>query len=73
MAAQAAEPAPPAAAEKLPEGWFEAVDPTYNHPYWYNPSSGERTWERPKVRRDPARVNAAGGNEQCGVASVAKL
>lgn len=33
----------------LPAGWFQAVDPTYNHPYWYNPSTGERTWERPKV------------------------
>lgn len=39
----------PAAVDKLPEGWFEAVDPAYNHPYWYNPSSGARTWERPKV------------------------
>lgn len=33
----------------LPAGWFEAIDVTYNHPYWYNPSTGERTWERPKV------------------------
>lgn len=54
-----ASPAPVAAApaavapvastsEPLPEGWSEAVDPTYNHPYWYNVSTGERTWERPK-------------------------
>ena len=34
----------------LPPGWFEAVDTSYNHPYWYNPSTGERSWQRPQVR-----------------------
>ena len=24
----------PAASASLPPGWFEAVDPNYNHPYW---------------------------------------
>ena len=24
----------PAASPNLPQGWFEALDPTYNHPYW---------------------------------------
>ncbi|GFH11206.1 uncharacterized protein HaLaN_06673 [Haematococcus lacustris] len=31
----------------LPPGWFEAVDPTYHHPYWFCPASGERSWVRP--------------------------
>ncbi|KAK9901716.1 hypothetical protein WJX75_009929 [Coccomyxa subellipsoidea] len=51
-AAAAAPAAVPAAAaapmasgsEPLPEGWSQAVDPTYNHPYWYNVSTGERSW-----------------------------
>ncbi len=36
-------------AEPLPPNWHEAVDPTYNHPYYYNPTTGERSWVRPKV------------------------
>ena len=28
-------------------GWFEAVDSTYLHTYYFNPSTGERLWERP--------------------------
>jgi len=33
----------------LPPGWHEAIDPRYNnHPYWYHPATGERTWERPR-------------------------
>ncbi|GAB4821496.1 hypothetical protein N2152v2_008542 [Parachlorella kessleri] len=40
-----------AAAESLPPGWAEAVDPTYNHTYYYNASTGERCWTRPKVEQ----------------------
>lgn len=50
--AQAAPPLPSSgldASEALPQGWFEAIDPTYNHPYWYNPTTGERTWQKPQV------------------------
>ncbi len=32
--AAAPSPAPAAPTPSLPLGWFEAVDPTYNHPYW---------------------------------------
>ena len=32
----------------LPAGWFEAFDPTYRTTYWYNPNTGERSWERPR-------------------------
>ena len=31
----AAPVAVPAASTSLPPGWFEALDPAYNHPYWY--------------------------------------
>ena len=32
----AAAPKPvPVTNASLPPGWFEAIDPTYNHPYWY--------------------------------------
>ncbi|KAK9819918.1 hypothetical protein WJX72_003950 [[Myrmecia] bisecta] len=44
--------APAAAASTgppLPAGWFEAVDPTYKHAYYYNPTTGERSWTRPQV------------------------
>ena len=39
--------AAPGPAEPLPPGWFEAVDSTYLHTYYFNPSTGERLWERP--------------------------
>lgn len=35
----------------LPAGWKMAVDPRYNHPYWFNAATGERRWIRP---HDPA-------------------
>lgn len=38
----------------LPEGWFEAMDETYNTPYYYNPSTGARQWERPGEAPAPA-------------------
>jgi len=37
---------PPADAT-LPPGWEKAMDPTYNHEYYYNASTGERSWVRP--------------------------
>ena len=47
--------------EPLPEGWSEAVDPTYNHPYWYNVSTGERSWVRPQpAAKAPAPAAAPG-------------
>lgn len=50
--AEASTSAAPAAAasDALPEGWAQALDPTYNHVYYYNSSTGERTWERPKPK-----------------------
>jgi hypothetical protein len=51
--AAAAAPAAAAAAngDALPKGWSQAVDPTYNHVYYFNVSTGERTWERPKTQQ----------------------
>lgn len=57
MAATAAAPSAAAPeAEALPPGWAEATDPTYNHTYHFNASTGERSWERPR-----AAGAAAGG------------
>ena len=33
--------------DSLPEGWSSAVDPAYNHVYYFNVSTGQRTWEKP--------------------------
>lgn len=33
--------------DDLPPGWFSAVDPTYQTTYFYNPSTGERSWTKP--------------------------
>ena len=33
--------------DSLPEGWSSALDPTYNHVYYFNVSTGQRTWEKP--------------------------
>jgi len=32
---------------------MEAFDEQYKHPYWYNHSTGERTWIRPEVSAQP--------------------
>ncbi|KAL3136817.1 hypothetical protein ABBQ38_005530 [Trebouxia sp. C0009 RCD-2024] len=48
-AALVALPVPLPSSASLPPGWFEALDPNYNHPYWYNPSTGERRWTRPPL------------------------
>lgn len=47
--------------EPLPEGWSEAVDPSYNHPYWYNVNTSERTWVRPMPAAKAAAPAAASG------------
>ncbi|PSC68224.1 poly-glutamine tract-binding [Micractinium conductrix] len=31
----------------LPPGWYQASDPTYNRVYFYNPTTGDRSWTRP--------------------------
>lgn len=36
--------------EPLPPGWFKALDPSFNHPYYYNPNTGERRWKKPKPK-----------------------
>lgn len=41
-------------AAPLPAGWFEAVDTTYNHPYFYNPGTGETRWVRPEADPEAA-------------------
>lgn len=53
-----------AAAQELPLGWQEAFDTTYNHPYWFNASTGERSWVRPGAAAPsgaPADTAEAGG------------
>ena len=54
-----AAPAPAASTPGLPPGWFKATDPTYNHPYYYNPSTGERLWEPPRGSGTPSAAAAA--------------
>eukprot|EP00887_Chlorella_sp_A99_P002218 scaffold21.g2218.t1 len=49
-----------AAGAGLPAGWFEAVDPTYNTPYYYNPTTGERSWTRPAAPAAAVATPAAG-------------
>ena len=47
-AAAAAAPQPTIIKDaSLPEGWSSAVDPTYNHVYYFNVSTGQRIWEKP--------------------------
>ena len=54
-----AAPQPAATAEgPLPPGWFTAMDTTYHRPYFYNPSTGERTWERPAPPLPPGWAEA---------------
>jgi len=42
----------------LPDGWYAAVDPTYSTTYYYNPTSGERSWLRPAAPLPPGWVEA---------------
>lgn len=36
---------PPA---RLPPGWYSTIDPRYNAIYYFNPGTGQRTWEIPQ-------------------------
>uniref|UniRef100_A0A061RJ26 Polyglutamine-binding protein 1 n=3 Tax=Tetraselmis sp. GSL018 TaxID=582737 RepID=A0A061RJ26_9CHLO len=49
------QPQPASSGGELPPGWEQAVDPTYNHVYYYNPSTGERTWVRPGHGQEGAK------------------
>lgn len=33
--------------QKLPEGWLEFHDPITQQPYYYNPTTRQKTWARP--------------------------
>jgi hypothetical protein len=46
----------------LPAGWHAAVDPTYSRVYYYNPATGERTWERPAAALPPGWMEAVDPN-----------
>ncbi|KAL6748377.1 nickel chaperone for hydrogenase [Haematococcus lacustris] len=35
--------------QPLPEDWHQAVDPSTKQTYYWNSSSGERSWERPRA------------------------
>jgi WW domain len=37
----------------LPPGWAAALDTRYNTTYFYNASTGERTWQRPATEATP--------------------
>ncbi|KAL4855963.1 Polyglutamine-binding protein 1 [Chlorella vulgaris] len=50
----------------LPAGWHQATDPAYQHVYYYNPSTGERSWTRPQ-RELPAGWTEA-KDPSCGTA-----
>lgn len=39
-----------------------AIDPRYNHPYWFNAGSGERRWTRPVDPAAAAAASAASGD-----------
>eukprot|EP00210_Caulerpa_lentillifera_P008435 g8047.t1 len=38
---------------QLPNGWHEGFDSNYNHPYYYNITTGERSWTRPELKLPP--------------------
>jgi WW domain len=46
--ATAARPAVATTTTALPPGWHESFDPQYQRSYYYNYSSGERTWTKPE-------------------------
>eukprot|EP00924_Labyrinthula_sp_SR-Ha-C_P016651 snap_masked-scaffold_6-processed-gene-10.23-mRNA-1 protein AED:1.00 eAED:1.00 QI:0/-1/0/0/-1/1/1/0/1347 len=41
----------PAETNNLPEGWFDAVDPSTGVTYYYNPAMGRTTWNKPALTR----------------------
>jgi hypothetical protein len=59
--------------QPLPEGWFEAFDANTKQPYYYNPSTRQKTWARPQPRGcgDAACADAAcAGAAACGGGSA---
>ena len=47
--ATAAAAAPSTSGQRLPLGWYSAIDPRYNAIYYFHPGSGQRSWEIPKA------------------------
>eukprot|EP00850_Spirogloea_muscicola_P011734 SM000074S21644 [mRNA] locus=s74:32728:36758:- [translate_table: standard] len=56
-------PPPPPKLPPLPPDWLEAIDATTGHKYYYNTSTQETRWERPKeaapVAAEPAAASVA--------------
>lgn len=50
----ASQPYPVVPSAPLPPGWYQAIDPSYNHPYFYSPRTGERSWLRPAAPPRPS-------------------
>lgn len=44
--------------QKLPEGWLEFHDPITQQPYYYNPTTRQKTWARPVEDGDGPTVTA---------------
>ena len=60
-----------AAGGALPPGWQETIDPTYNHPYFYNVTTGERSWTRPGAAAPaPAAAAAPPASTTAGATAV---
>jgi len=47
--------------QPLPEGWKEAHDPITHQPYYYNLTTGSKTWARPVDGGAGALRSGAGG------------
>lgn len=45
--------------QKLPEGWLEFHDRLTQQPYYYNPSTRQKTWARPVEQDAPATTVTA--------------
>uniref|UniRef100_A0A7S0CZD5 WW domain-containing protein n=1 Tax=Amorphochlora amoebiformis TaxID=1561963 RepID=A0A7S0CZD5_9EUKA len=42
------------------KGWFQAVDSSRMKPYYFNPSTGEKSWKRPPPEGDKPKVSKIG-------------